>query len=286
MLPVALRIKASVEPLCNLASASSSSSYHTPKLLARDALATWQSCVFLGFTKPASILEACLLLLLSGSLFLCFSSAWLFLILWVSAQGSCPWRRSPFVKRFCSAVTEPNIFFFHRTYHSLFFFFCQFVICFLLGTWKGQGLSLFYLLLHPQHLSEGLATGTNPKSTCWLNGWEGQVLRHLGAEPKSCCLRPLEPDSHFITSLRLGLPTCKNERRDTCVHSSILHNGQKMEASRWASADGWGKKGSPSMRWSSSQPQKGKKRWHMLPPGWTLRMANEVREVSYKKQMG
>ena len=133
MLPVALRIKASVEPLCNLASASSSSSYHTPKLLARDALATWQSCVFLGFTKPASILEACLLLLLSGSLFLCFSSAWLFLILWVSAQGSCPWRRSPFVKRFCSAVTEPNIFFFHRTYHSLFFFL---PVCYLFPPWN------------------------------------------------------------------------------------------------------------------------------------------------------
>lgn len=198
-----------------------------------------------------------------------------------------PLKKKSLCKEVLLSCDRAQHLFFHRTYHSLFFFFfCQFVICFLLGTWKGQGLSLFYLLLHPQHLSEGLATGTNPKSTCWLNGWEGQVLRHLGAEPKSCCLRPLEPDSHFITSLRLGLPTCKNERRDTCVHSSILHNGQKMEAPRWASADGWGKKGSPSMRWSSSQPQKGKKRWHMLPPGWTLRMANEVREVSYKKQMG
>ena len=151
MLPVVLRIKASVEPLCNLASASSSSSYHTPKLLARDALATWQSCVFLGFTKPASILEACLLAF-SNPLGFC--------------SRVMPLKKKSLCKEVLLSCDRAQHLFFHRTYHSLFFFFCQFVICFLLGTWKGQGLSLFYLLLHPQHLSEGLATGTNPKSTC------------------------------------------------------------------------------------------------------------------------
>ena len=124
VLPVALRIKASVEPLCNLASVFSSSSDHTPKLLARDALATWQSCVFLGFTKPASILEACLLLLLSGSLFF-----WLLSCLAFSHPlGFCS-RVMPLKKKsLCKEVLlscdrAQHLFFFHRTYHGLFFFF-------------------------------------------------------------------------------------------------------------------------------------------------------------------
>ena len=136
VLPVALRIKASVEPLCNLASVFSSSSDHTPKLLARDALATWQSCVFLGFTKPASILEACLLLLLSGSLFF-----WLLSCLAFSHPlGFCS-RVMPLKKKsLCKEVLlscdrAQHLFFFHRTYHGLFFFFFL-PVCYLFPPWN------------------------------------------------------------------------------------------------------------------------------------------------------
>ena len=139
VLPVALRIKASVEPLCNLAFASSSSSAHTPNLLAREALATWQSRVFLGFTKPASILEACLLLLLSGSLFL-----WLLACLAFSHPLGFCLRAMPLKKKaLCRGSAQPwqsltSFFFIEHIiiYIYIYIYYFFLLVCYLFPPWN------------------------------------------------------------------------------------------------------------------------------------------------------